>query len=138
MSLVKDWDLEGTVLSGTLDILPERVGTSEDLVRFKSFSQYPPTEKDLALVVDDNLLAETVRRDLQKIIKQATNRRFDLESVNIFDVYKGEGLPEGKKSLAFNMKFRSNDRTLTDKEVGEVFNAVLNIISQSTPYEVRT
>jgi len=36
------------------------------------------------------------------------------------------------------MKFRSNDRTLTDKEVGEVFNAVLNIISQSTPYEVRT
>ena len=138
MSLVNDWGLEGSVLAGTLEILPEKVGSSSDLVRFKPFSQYPPTEKDLALVVDESLLAETVRRDLQKITNRAVKSRFDLESISIFDVYKGEGLPNGKKSLAFNMKFRSNDRTLTDKEVGEVFNTVQNEISESTPYEVRT
>ena len=58
--------------------------------------------------------------------------------MSVFDVYSGEGLPESKKSLAFNMKFRSNDRTLTDKEVGEVFSAVQKEIESSTPYEVRS
>jgi phenylalanyl-tRNA synthetase beta chain len=138
VNLVKEWDLDGTVLAGSICLLPEKVSVGRDIVQFKPFSQFPPTEKDLALVVDGSLLAETVRRDLQKITKRAVNNRYELESVTIFDVYSGEGLPEGKKSLAFNMKFRSYDRTLTDKEVGEVFNMVQKEIQASTPYEVRS
>lgn len=138
VNLVKEWDLDGTVLAGSICILPEKVNVGRDIVQFKPFSQFPPTEKDLALVVDESLLAETVRRDLYKIAKRAVNNRYTLESVGIFDVYSGKGLPEGKKSLAFNMKFRSNDRTLTDKEVGEVFNTVQKEIESSTPYEVRS
>jgi len=138
VNLVKDWDLEGTVLAGTLEILPEKVTGAGNIVKFRPFSQFPPTEKDLSLVVDESLLAETVRLHLHKITKRAVNNRYDLESVSVFDVYTGEGLPEGKKSLAFNMKFRSNDRTLTDKEVGEVFNTVQKEIEESTPYRVRS
>lgn len=138
VNLVKDWDLDGTVLAGSLSILPEKVNVGRDIVQFKPFSQFPPTEKDLALVVDESLLAETVRRDLHKMAKRAVNNRYVLESISIFDVYAGEGLPKGKKSLAFNMKFRSNDRTLTDKEVGEVFSAIQREIESSTPYQVRT
>ena len=138
VNLVKEWDLEGTVLAGSIEILPEKVSVGHDLVKYKPFSQFPPTEKDLALVVDESLLAETARVELYKITKRAVNNRYELESITIFDVYSGEGLPEGKKSLAFNMKFRSNDRTLTDKEVGEVFNAVQKEIESSTPYQVRS
>lgn len=138
VNLVKEWDLEGTVLAGSFEILPERVKASGKIVKFKPFSQFPPTEKDLALLVDDTLLAETVRRDLYKITKRAVNNRYELESVSVFDVYTGEGVPEGKKSLAFNMKFRSNDRTLTDKEVGEVFNTVQQEIESKTSYELRS
>jgi phenylalanyl-tRNA synthetase beta chain len=138
VNLVKEWDLEGTVLAGAFEILPERIKASGKIVKFKPFSQFPPTEKDLALLVDDTLLAETVRRDLHKITKRAVNNRYELESVSVFDVYTGEGVPEGKKSLAFNMKFRSNDRTLTDKEVGEVFNTVQQEIESKTSYELRS
>lgn len=138
VNLVKDWDLDGTVLAGSIEILPEKVTLGHDIVKFKPFSQFPPAEKDLALVVDEFLHAETVRRELAKITKRAVNNRYELESVTVFDVYSGGGLPAGKKSLAFNMKFRSNDRTLTDKEVGEVFSAVQKEIESSTPYLVRS
>ncbi|MCZ6672650.1 MAG: phenylalanine--tRNA ligase subunit beta [Verrucomicrobia bacterium] len=138
VNLVKEWDLEGSVLAGSLDILPEKVSIEKDIVRFKPFSQFPSTEKDLALVVDDSLLAETVRLQLHKMAKRVVNNRYDVESVTVFDVYSGDGLPEGKKSLAFNMKFRSNDRTLTDKEVGEVFSEVQKQIEETTPYQVRS
>ena len=137
-NLVKEWDLDGTVLAGAIEILPAQVNVGRKIVKFKPFSQFPPTEKDLALVVDQSLLAETVRRELFKMTRRTVNNRYELESVSVFDVYSGEGLPEGKKSLAFNMKFRSNDRTLTDKEVGEVFSAVQKEIESSTPYEVRS
>lgn len=138
VNLVKDWDLEGTVLAGSLEVLPETVSDGKDLVQFKPFSQFPPTEKDLALVVDETLLAETVRRQLYKVTKRVVNNRYELEAVSIFDVYTGKGLPEGKKSLAFNMKFRSDDRTLTDKEVGEVFDEVQKQIAETTDYQVRS
>jgi phenylalanyl-tRNA synthetase beta chain len=137
VNVVKEWDLNGTVLAGVIEILPENVNRGREIVKFKPFSQFPPTEKDLALVVDDSLLAETVRKQLYKITKRAVNNRYELEAVSIFDVYSGVGLPEGKKSLAFNMKFRSGDRTLTDKEVGEVFTAVQKEIEETTPYQVR-
>ena len=107
------------------------------MVAYRPFSQFPPAVKDLALVVDESLLAETVRRDLGKMARQVTGNRFELEAVSVFDVYKGEGVPEGKKSLAFNLRFRAEDRTLTDSEVGEVFSALQDRIEASTPYRIR-
>ncbi len=137
VKLSKEWDLDGTVLAGSLDILPEKLSNDSNILSFKSFSNFPPAIKDLSLVVDEALLAEKVRLDLLKIGRRAINNRFALESVTVFDVYKGEGLPEGKKSLAFNMQFRAADRTLKDKEVGDVFNQVMKQVGESTPYEVR-
>ena len=138
VKLVKEWDLEGSVQAGSLNVLPEKLGEDAGIVKFKPFSQFPPAVKDLALVVDKSLLAETVRGDLKKIAWRVLDNRFDLEAVSVFDVYKGEGVPEGKKSLAFNMQFRAGDRTLTDKEVGEVFNELQKQVAASTEYKVRS
>ena len=135
--VVKEWDLEGDVLGGSLEILPQKPGKDGSMVTFRPFSQFPPTVKDLALVVDESLLAETVRRDLGKMARQMAGNRFELEAVSIFDVYKGKGLPPGKKSLAFNLRFRANDRTLTDKEVGKAFSALQDRIMAATPYRIR-
>ena len=56
----------------------------------------------------------------------------------VFDVYQGAGLPEGKKSLAFNLVFRSAERTLTDAEVNAVFQAVQGALAKDTPYQIRS
>lgn len=135
--VVKEWDLDGDVLGGSLEILPEKLGKDEGMVTYRPFSQFPTAVKDLALVVDESLLAETVRRQLGKLARQVAGKRFDLEAVSVFDVYKGEGIPKGKKSLAFNLRFRADDRTLTDKEVGEVFSALQDRVEASTPYRIR-
>lgn len=76
-------------------------------------SAFPALHQDLALVVDDEIPAETVRR----VVESAAGEL--LESVELFDVFRGEQLGDGKKSLAFNLIFRAIDRTLTDEEVNE-------------------
>lgn len=76
-------------------------------------SAFPALHQDLALVVDDEIPAETVRR----VVESAAGEL--VESVELFDVFRGEQLGEGKKSLAFNLIFRAADRTLTDEEVNE-------------------
>ncbi|AZA13462.1 phenylalanine--tRNA ligase subunit beta [Corynebacterium choanae] len=76
-------------------------------------SPYPALLQDVALVVDEALPAESVRQVL------AENAGPLLEQVELFDVYTSERLGAGKKSLAFNLRFRAADRTLTDEECNE-------------------
>ncbi|WP_034272179.1 phenylalanine--tRNA ligase subunit beta [Haloechinothrix halophila] len=84
-----------------------------------SVSPYPPVLLDIALVVDDSVpaadLAESLRRGGGEL----------LEDVALFDVYTGEQVGEGKKSLAFKLRVRDPDRTLTVEEATEVRDAAL-------------
>ena len=61
----------------------------------------------------------------------------DLESVAVFDVYRGAGVPEGKKSLAFSLTFRASDRTLTDDEVNLAFQRLQDELVRTSPYQIR-
>ena len=60
-----------------------------------------------------------------------------LESVAVFDVYRGAGVPEGKKSLAFSLTFRASDRTLTDDEVNLAFQRLQDELVRTSPYQIR-
>ncbi len=121
----KDWDIDTLVLAGELILLPEFLAKKTGkAVRLSPFSSFPPSTKDLALVVDAATTAETVRRDLLKAASKAVGKEFACEGVEAFDLYAGQGLPEGKKSLAFAISFRAPDRTLKDKEVATAFDAI--------------
>ena len=80
---------------------------------------------------------EDVQKALAKIARAAVGNAFALESVTVFDLYSGKGMADGKKSLAFNLAFRSADRTLTDDEVNAVFQKVQAELETSTPYQIR-
>lgn len=136
LARVKEMDVEGEVFAGIISFLPERL-KERKRVQFKPFSSYPSTSKDLALVVDANELAGDVVKTVSKIADKAAKGRFDWEGVNVFDVYEGSGLGEGKKSIAVSMTFRASDRTLKDKEVNEVFETIQKQVKDSTPYTVR-
>ena len=73
-------------------------------------SSFPALHQDIALVVDEEVPAESVRRTIEESAGEL------LEAVELFDVYRSESLGEGKKSLAFGLIFRAPDRTLTDDE----------------------
>jgi len=76
-----------------------------------AFSTYPVAKEDVALVVDAQVSAAAVAGTLREGAGEL------LESLRLFDLYTGEQIGQGKKSLAFAMRFRASDRTLTDAEV---------------------
>ena len=104
--------------------------------RHSGVSNQPASAKDLALIVDQSSHAGDVEKDVAKFAKKAT-QGFSCESVRIFDVYEGEGLPEGKRSLALTMSFRAADRTLKDKEVNAAFDGIQKLIADKTDYQIR-
>ncbi|HET7535285.1 MAG TPA: hypothetical protein VFJ90_02450, partial [Candidatus Didemnitutus sp.] len=121
LAMVRSLGIEGKVWAGQLTLLPEKLAEAGARRRYQDFSLYPAALRDLALVVDASRHAEEVRQQLVKTAKAATTGAFAIEAVEVFDVYSGQGLPEGKKSLAFSLSFRSAERTLTDDEVNAVF-----------------
>ena len=137
LSMLREWDIEGTALAGAVYFLPSFFERSRSSKTFRSFSQYPAATKDLALVVDETINAESVRSNLEGISVKVAGERFGVEAVSIFDVYRGEGLPEHEKSLAFSITFRSDERTLTDVEVNEAFEEILAKIVDGTGYTLR-
>ena len=83
------------------------------------FSTFPVAKEDVALVVDESVAAAAVEAALREGAGPL------LESVRLFDVYAGEQIGEGKKSLAFALRFRAPDRTLVEGEAGAARDAAV-------------
>ncbi len=137
LAMIKSLGIEGKVWAGVFAIVPEKLSANSMRRRYQLFSLMPAVLRDLALVVDAATPAGEVRKALTKIVRAAVANAFTLESVEVFDVYQGQGLPEGKKSLAFSLVFRAADRTLTDDEVNAVFQKIQDEVLKSTPYQIR-
>ncbi len=86
--------------------------------------KFPASTRDLALLCDDALPVTT----MEKAIKAAAGKI--LEKIELFDVYKGSQIAEGKKSVAFNISMRASDRTLTDEEVNGAMSKILKALEE--------
>lgn len=130
------WSLECPVFAGMVEIQPKCFERSIKRARHSAISNQPASIRDLALIVDQTMLAGDVQSTLSQFAKKAVSD-FACESVSCFDTYEGEGLPKGKKSLALSFYFRAANRTLKDKEVNAVFEAIQKQIEATTDYEIR-
>ena len=92
--------------------------------KYHPLPKFPASTRDLALLCDDSLPVLT----MEKAIKAAAGKI--LEKVELFDVYKGSQIADGKKSVAFNITMRASDRTLTDEEVGGAMNRILKALEE--------
>lgn len=98
---------------------------------FQPLSRYPDVERDSALLVDENIPAQQVLDVLRQV------RLKDLESIVLFDVYRGASLPPGKKSLAIRARYRALDRTLTDEIVQGLHGKLVQALQKSLGAELR-
>lgn len=137
LAMVKSLGLEGKIYAGIFAILPEKLAAVHTRRRYADFSLMPAALRDYALVMDESVQADEVRRTLARIARAAAGNALGVESVEVFDVYRGKGLPEGKKSLAFSLVFRSAERTLTDDEVNAVGQKIQDEIAKTTPWQIR-
>ncbi len=99
--------------------------------RFEPIPIYPTVERDLAIVVDKELLS-----DMPTELIYATGGEL-VKSVRLFDVYEGEQVPEGKKSLAYAITYHSATETLTDKAVNTLHDKVVKHLNQKLGAELR-
>lgn len=97
---------------------------ADKTVVYKPLPKYPSTSRDIALLVDEEVQVGNVI----SIIKE--NGGNILESVELFDIYRGKQVAEGKKSAAFTLTYRSEEGTLTDEEVSKVHNKVLDALKE--------
>lgn len=137
LSAVKSLGIEGKVYAGVLAVLPEKIPADMKRRRYKPLSIHPPALRDLSVVVDDSKASDEVRKTLAKVTREAVGNAFQLESLQVFDVYKGQGVTEGKKSLAFSLVFRADGRTLTDEEVNAAFQKLQDRLAAIPGYVLR-
>ncbi|CAI8278808.1 MAG: Phenylalanine--tRNA ligase beta subunit [Opitutia bacterium UBA7350] len=130
------WSLEYPIIAGIVEINPETFQRGVKRARHSAISNQPASIRDIALVVDQFVLAGRVQSDLVKFAKKAVSG-FTCEAITCFDIYEGDGLPEGKKSLALSFSFRAMDRTLKDKEINAAFQAIQEQIESQTDYQIR-
>jgi phenylalanyl-tRNA synthetase beta chain len=92
---------------------------------------YPAIVRDVALLVDRALPQAEIRR---RILENAPT---ELEKVELFDVFEGKGVPAGKKSLAFSIRYRAADRTLTDQDVNGYHDNIKEALRTGLGAEIR-
>jgi phenylalanyl-tRNA synthetase beta chain len=137
LAMVKSLGIEGKVYAGIFAILPAKLTAEATRRRYADFSLFPAALRDLALVVDLATPASDVQKVLAKAARAAVGNAFAVERVSAFDVYQGTGLPEGKKSLAFSLVFRSAERTLTDDEVNAAFTKIQDDLFKTAGWSIR-
>ncbi len=99
--------------------------------RYRPVSKYPPSDVDLAFVVPDSVAAAQVERALRATAGALLAR------IELFDVYRGLGVSEGSRSLAYRLRFQAPDRTLTDAEVAEARQRCIDETSRRTGAALR-
>ena len=99
--------------------------------KYVEIPKYPAVERDIAMVVDEAVEVGQIERIITKKAKKM------LEEINLFDVYRNEKLGENKKSVAYSLKFRLSDRTLTDEEVNTTMQEIIAALEKELNAELR-
>jgi len=111
-SVVAGANLEGRLVAMEIDLEP--ILAAADVKRAQALPRLPAIERDLAVVVEDHVAAGALLATIKELGRDI------LENARPFDEYRGAQVPEGHKSIAFALTFRSPERTLTDAEVDHV------------------
>ena len=100
--------------------------------RYRPVSKFPPSDVDLAFVVPDRVAAAQVERALRASAGSLLAR------IELFDAYRGTGVPDGSRSLAYRLRFQAPDHTLTDAEVAEARQRCIDEASRRTGATLRS
>jgi phenylalanyl-tRNA synthetase beta chain len=119
---------EPVIFEIDLDMLmphvPEKPG-------YTPIPRFPHIDRDIAIIVDDHLSAAGIIEEIRGFPTGL------IEDVSVFDYYKGSNIPAGKKSLALSVRFRASDRTLTDSEIEDLYQRIVNHVTEKTGGAIR-
>lgn len=124
------YDLEDTYMS-ELEWAPIVEYSSVD-VTYEQLLKYPASTRDIAVVLDEEIRGA----DMLNMLRQEGGSL--LEAVDLFDIYRGENIGHDKKSMAFSLRYRDQERTLTDEEVSKLHDHLLQCLQTQFKAELRS
>jgi phenylalanyl-tRNA synthetase beta chain len=122
--VARDWDLDRGAVAFELDLARLLAAATLGTETYEDLQTHPAVLQDLAVTVDDDVSAEQVRAAV------AEGGGDLLAAAEVFDLYRGEQVEAGRKSLALRLEFRAADRTLTDEEVAERRDAIKRALAE--------
>ena len=128
--VLKNFGIDERACAGEID-LKELLEEADIMRYYKPLPKYPFISLDISLLVKDDVTVQSI----EKIAATATGDL--LESIDLFDKYKGQQIPEGMKSLSFSLIYRAGDRTLTDEEVLPLHQKLLDRLNKELGAELR-
>lgn len=129
--LQKQADIDRPVFYADLNWDALVKGVRKNVVTFKEISKFPSVSRDLALLLDNNVEFDQIER-----IARQTEKKL-LKKVELFDVYQGKNLPEGKKSYAVNFILQDEQKTLNDKQIDAIMTKLIANLKKQLGAELR-
>lgn len=128
--VLKNFDIEEKAYVAEISL--EKVFNAiNDDIKFKPLPKFPSVTRDIAMLVDKT----TPVGDIEKVIKKASGAL--LENISLFDVYEGSQIPDGKKSVAYNISYRASDRSLTNEEINKIFTKIVKDLEYKLGAQLR-
>lgn len=129
--VIENYDLGQRVYVAEIDV-DSVFANSDETALYKPLPKYPSTSRDIALVVKENIYV----KQIDDII--SANGKGLVEDFKLFDVYTGNQIEKGYKSIAYSITYRSKDRTLTDEDVAKVHDKILSELSEKLDANLRS
>jgi phenylalanyl-tRNA synthetase beta chain len=129
-ALAKTYDLRDAVFLAELN-LDQLLARRNPAKSFKPLPQFPAIRRDVAMLVPEATTHESVLQTVRK------TKPANLETVELFDIFRGKNVPEGQKSLAYAFTYRSQEKTLTDAEVNAGHLKIVEALKQNLGATVR-
>ena len=128
--ILGDLEIEGKLVVFDIDFEKLQRLSSEETI-YQPISRYPAAVRDIAVLVPLEIRVEEVLNKIE------TAGGILVKDVDLFDIYEGEELPEGKKNLAFHIIYQAKDRTLSSKEIDEIQDKIIKALEEELEWEVR-
>ena len=130
--LLKDADLDQECFYAEIELEACQNLRQKDNFKFQDISKFNKIRRDLALLIDKNVSYSELYKAARK------NPSKYLKNINLFDVYEGKNLPEGKKSYAMSFELSNEEKTLEEKEITEVMSSLINTFKKEFAAELRS
>jgi len=130
-TVLKKLDISADVFYGDLRWTAIVKAIKNHKATYTPLLKYPEVKRDLALLIDKEVQFSTIKALAFKAERQI------LRSVNIFDVYEGSNLPEGKKSYAISFILQDEEKTLNDKQIEKTMNRLINVFEREVGAQIR-
>jgi phenylalanyl-tRNA synthetase beta chain len=129
--IADEFGIDGYTVITELYDLEEIFNAIPPSTTYVPLPKFPFVERDIALIVTDDITVSAVKKEILGIQSGI------IESITLFDIYKGKPIPPDKKSLAFSIRFRSADKTLTDNEVDDQHSLIVKRLKDKLKAELR-